>query len=247
MKKKSTIILLAAGSGKRMQSQVPKQFMELCGKPLICHCLDTIEKSEIIDECVLVTSKNDMEYMQEHVLAPYGYRKVVLCCVGGHERYASVYEGIKALRTLRGQENIGNDEILYIQDGARPFLDEKIIEDTYQAADAYGACVAAVLAKDTVKIGDENGFAINTPNRKNVWLVQTPQVFKWELISNAYDLLDAYLKKYGENSLAITDDACVVETMLKKEVKLVEASYKNIKITTPEDIAVAMSFMNDKS
>lgn len=238
------MILLAAGSGSRMKSDIPKQFMPLCGKPLISYCLDTIEKSSIIDECVLVTSANDMEYMKKQILDHGSYSKVIMCCQGGKERYLSVYEGIKAYEKMRDCSE--EDIILFVQDGARPFLSEEIIQRTYDAAVDYGACVAAMPSKDTVKISDENGFVIQTPNRNSVWSVQTPQVFSYPLIRDAYTELVNREAELAGKGIVITDDAMVVETMTDTAIKLVEGSYENIKVTTPEDIEVATAIISKK-
>lgn len=238
------MILLAAGSGKRMQSSTPKQFMELAGKPVICYCLDTIEKSDIIDECILVTSKQDMDYMNDTIVKPGNYSKVKVICPGGAERFLSVGEGLKAW--LRYRDTIGekpDKDILFVQDGARLFLTEKLLEDTFQEAVEGGACVAAVPSKDTVRISDDDGIAISTPNRKNVWVIQTPQVFQWQVLAEAYELLEERLKAEPELAGRITDDACVVEMMLGKSIKMVQAGYENIKITTPEDLVIADSLI----
>ena len=124
---------------------------------------------------------------------------------------------------------------MFIHDGARPFLTEKILEDTYAAAVQYQACVAAVQSKDTVKISDGEGFALSTPDRRTVWNIQTPQVFETSLILQAYERLKSRLPRMQEQGIQVTDDASVVELFTETRVKLVEASYQNIKITTPED------------
>ena len=134
---------------------------------------------------------------------------------------------------------------VFIHDGARPFLTEKILEDTYAAAVQYQACVAAVQSKDTVKISDGNGFALSTPDRRSVWNIQTPQVFETSLILQAYERLKNRLPKLQEQGIQVTDDASVVEMFTESRVKLVEASYQNIKITTPEDMKTAEAFLED--
>ena len=133
---------------------------------------------------------------------------------------------------------------VFIHDGARPFVNDQIIRNTYEAAREYGACVAGMPVKDTIKIADEEGFAAQTPNRKTVWAVQTPQVFQEELIYTAYKALIDNLEELKSKGVEITDDAMVVETMTDRKVKLVEASYQNIKITTPEDMKTAEGFLD---
>lgn len=239
--------MLAAGSGKRMKSNTPKQFMELMGKPVISYCLDTIEASAVVDECILVTAQQDIEYMQEHIVTPGGYTKVKAICAGGAERFLSVGEGLKAwLRLCKENGRTPSDEILFVQDGARIFMTETILEDTFRAAVEHGACVAAVPSKDTVRISDEEGSVISTPNRKNVWIIQTPQVFQWEVLGKAYEKLYERLESEPELAGQITDDACVVEMMLQHKIRLIHADYDNIKITTPEDLEIAASLLKKR-
>jgi len=243
-KQKGVMILLAAGSGKRMQSNTPKQFMELAGKQIICYCLDTIEKSEIVDECILVTSKQDIDYMREKVVIPGNYTKVKAICAGGAERFLSVGNGINAwLQLCEEKGEKPTNEILFVQDGARMFLSESIMQDTFREAVEHGACVAAVPSKDTIRISDDEGMAQMTPKRSNVWVIQTPQVFQWKILAEAYEELYQQLEKDPDLASHITDDACVVELVTKRKIKMVPADYENIKITTPEDLVIAESLL----
>lgn len=250
-------IVLAAGSGKRMQSSTAKQFMHLGGRPLICYSLQAVEKSEIIDDCILVAQKADMEYVRREIVERYGFRKVVAVVEGGRERYESVWN---ALRVIAGKtEGAGDiaegkslivraadrEEYVFIQDGARPFLTEEILQDTFREVCRYHACVAAVPAKDTVKLADEEGFASETPDRRLVWTVQTPQVFEKKLILEAYGKLAEEMSGFPDRGKRITDDASVVELFTDCKVRLVRGSYQNIKITTPEDMRVAEAFLED--
>lgn len=233
-----TAIVLAAGAGKRMQSNIAKQYMLLNGKPIIWYALHAFETSTIINNVILVVGAGEIPYGKEEIVEKYGFSKVSAVIEGGAERYLSVWEGLKQVQNENPAKGF-----VFIHDGARPFVTEDIIRDTYEAAKMYGACVAGMPVKDTIKIADEEGFAAQTPNRKMVWAVQTPQVFEKELIVSAYAQLiekSDWLKAQG---VEITDDAMVVETMTKKSVKLVKASYENIKITTPEDMKIAESFV----
>lgn len=230
-----TAIVLAAGSGKRMQSATAKQFMLLNDKPLIWYSLQAVEESEIIEDCVLVTGAEDISFVRQEIVEKYGFRKVRHIVAGGSERYESVYYGLQAVQ---------NADYVFIHDGARPFLTEEILRNTYRAVVEHGACVAGMPVKDTIKIADENGFAVQTPNRNLVWAVQTPQVFETQLITHAYEQLMAQLDELKAKGVAITDDAFVAEYMLGTKVKLVKASYENIKITTPEDIKTAQGFLS---
>lgn len=241
-KMRCTAVVLAAGSGSRMRSDVPKQFMELGGRPLIWYALDVVERSAIIDDCILVTGADDISYMQREIVEKYGFSKVDTVTAGGSERYESVARAMTVLE--EGELKVPNrDGYVFIHDGARPFLTEKILEDTYAAVVAYGACVAAVPSKDTVKLADAEGYALQTPNRDSVWLVQTPQVFEVRMICEAYRRLMAQLPQLRQQGVQITDDAMVAETMLRRQVKLVPASYKNIKVTTPEDMRIAKALL----
>ena len=237
-KKRCTAVVLVAGSGARMHSSVPKQFMELGGKPLIWYALEAVERSSIIDDCILVTGAGDISYMRREIVEKYGFSKVDKITAGGSQRFESVARALEVLEN--GELRTPNREgYVFIHDGARPFLTEKILEDTYAAAYAYGACVAAMPSKDTVKLADSEGYAVQTPNRSSVWLVQTPQVFEVQMICEAYRMLMGQLPLLKQQGIEITDDAMVVETMLRRHVKLVQASYENIKVTTPEDMRIA--------
>lgn len=222
--KKNVAIVLAAGQGKRMKSNVQKQFLLIKEKPVLYYTLKAFEESPLISEIVLVTGKEEMEYCRKEIVEKYGFQKVNKITAGGKERYHSVYEGLRVIEKA---------DYVLIHDGARPFVDEKIIERACAAVQEYKACVVGMPVKDTIKIADEAGFAAQTPDRRRVWQVQTPQVFEFALIKMAYE------KLMEEEPEGITDDAMVVETMTRYQVKLVEGSYRNIKITTPEDLDIA--------
>lgn len=237
-KKRCTAVILAAGSGSRMRSDTAKQFMPLCGKPLICYALEAVERSEVIDDCILVTGAKDLAWTTEEIVKRYHYHKVDTVIAGGEERYDSV---AGAMRLILSEDMAvpNRDGYVFIHDGARPFLTEKILRDTYEAVREYKACVSAVRSKDTVKIADEEGFVKETPDRNYIWNMHTPQVFQTELITGAYAALEKSLQELRQKGIHITDDAMVVEYFTDHKVKLVEGSYENIKLTTPEDIVVA--------
>lgn len=231
-----TAIVLAAGAGKRMQSAVAKQYMLLNDKPILWYALHAFEKSDVIQKVVLVVGEGEISYCQQEIVEKYGFSKVTDVIQGGAERYLSVWEGLKCLEPTEGN-------YVFIHDGARPFVDEEIIRGAYDAVKEFGACVVGMPVKDTIKVADEYGFAAQTPDRNTLWAVQTPQVFEEKLIYDAYKQLIEDLSEWLEKGLNITDDAMVLETVMKKKVKLVKGSYENIKITTPEDIFVAESFL----
>ena len=230
--KRHAAIVLAAGKGSRMKSDIPKQFLMLNEKPVLYYALKAFEDS-FVDEIVLVTGAGQEEYCQNEIVKKYGFHKVSKVIAGGKERYDSVYQGICALE--------GADYV-YIHDGARPFIDDALLLRAKETVEQYHACAAGMPSKDTIKIIDEEGFVVETPERKYTWIIQTPQVFSYALIREAYECL------YREKpSVQITDDAMVVETMLRQPVKLYEGSYDNLKITTPEDLLVAESFLHEEN
>lgn len=221
-------IVLAAGKGKRMGTEMPKQFLNIHEKPVLYYSLKVFQDSDAIDEVILVIGKEYQEYCREFILQPYGLTKVTKMVEGGAERYDSVYAGLKACDD--------DCDYVFIHDGARPFVTSEIIDRCVEAVKEYSACVVGMPAKDTIKIADENGFVEATPSREKVWLVQTPQVFDYKLV------YQAYTKMIASGAVGITDDAMVVEAFSEQKVKLVPGSYENIKITTPEDIKVAQIF-----
>ncbi len=230
---KTGAVVLAAGQGKRMQSRVQKQFMELEGKPLIWYSLQKFEESAV-DEIILVTGRDEMDYCRHEIVEAYGFQKVIGVVAGGKERYHSVYVGLKAL------ENRGISYVL-IHDGARPLVSDRIIADSIEQVKRYDACVAAVPVKDTIKISDQEQYAADTPPRNLLWQVQTPQTFSYPLIYSAYKKLFS-----GKEYEGVTDDAMVVESMTEHRVKLILGDYQNIKVTTPEDMILAKAFLQNR-
>lgn len=230
-------IVLAAGQGKRMNSKTAKQYLALQDKPVLYYSLKAFQESRM-DHIILVTGAADRDYVRQEIVEKYGFTKV--CCIveGGKERYHSVYNGLQAAK----QYDTG-ESYVFIHDGARPFVSEDMIEQAYACVKEEGACVIGMPVKDTIKIADETGYAVNTPKRSLVWMIQTPQVFALSLITRAYEALIAREKQLLQDGVQITDDASVVELLTNHKVKLVEGSYENIKITTPEDLKVAELFL----
>ncbi len=242
MKKRCTAVLLAAGSGSRMKSDIAKQYMLLEGKPLIWYALHVIEESSVIDDCVLVTGAEDISYVQEEIVERYGFHKVDTIVAGGKERYDSVYQALKVIES--GEMRVRNrDGYVFIHDGARPFLTEDILRRDYEAVKTFRACVTGMPVKDTIKLAGQDGCAVQTPDRNFVWQIQTPQVFETALIIEAYKKLTKEKERWQAEGMSITDDAMVVENFMFLPVKLVQGSYQNIKITTPEDLVIAEAFL----
>ena len=231
-KKKYTAIILSAGTGSRMKSNMPKQYMELLGQPVIYYSIKAFEDSPV-DEIVIVCSADYIEYFRHSIIEKYGFKKVKAIVQGGKERYNSVYEGLKAAN--------GTDYVL-IHDGARPLVDNEIIVRSMHTVEKEKACVAGMPVKDTIKVSDELGYSANTPDRKSLWQIQTPQCFEYDLLAQSYDKLFSDMS-YGKSVPAITDDAMIVEYGSDTKVKLIEGSYENIKVTTPEDMGIAALFL----
>lgn len=236
MKEHTTAIVLAAGQGKRMQSKVHKQYLLLQDKPVLFYALKAFEDS-FIDDIVLVVGKDEEEYCRKEIIDKYGFKKVRAIIEGGKERYHSVAYGIKAIQW--------ECNYIFIHDGARPFISREILNRVFEQVKKNKACVVGMPVKDTVKIADEAGFVESTPNRARVWQIQTPQVFEAEVISEAYSRLLTEEMRLLSEGVTVTDDAMVVEYFMKLPVKLVEGSYQNIKITTPEDLEIARSFLQE--
>lgn len=233
--KRTAAIVLAAGSGKRMESSTKKQYMLLDGKPVIYYSLKAFQES-FVDEIILVVSAGDTEYCRKEIVERYGFNKVSHITEGGNERYHSVAAGLR---------NAQDCDFVFIHDGARPMLTQELLSRLLACVTEYGACVAGMPVKDTIKIADENGFIEQTPDRRLVWQIQTPQVFEYSLIRNAYEQLLEREQEFLSKGISVTDDAMVVESLTGHKVRLVEGSYENMKITTPEDMKIAELFCKE--
>lgn len=229
--KKYAAIVLSAGSGSRMKNDIPKQYLPLIGKPVIYYSLMAFQNSPV-DEIILVSGANDIEYCRKEIVERYGLSKVTRIVAGGKERYDSVYEGLCATHA----------EYVLIHDGARPVLTSDMIDRMIQGVENTGACIAAMPVKDTIKLSDEHKQVASTPDRKHLWMVQTPQCFARTLLEESYEILKCK-QKAGEKVPDITDDAMIVEYATGKKITLLEGAYTNLKITTPEDLAVAEIFL----
>ena len=222
-------VVLAGGSGSRMNTKTAKQYLPLNGKPLIYYALRQFQDSAV-EKIALVVAKGQQDYCRKEIVERYGFTKVSAIVPGGSERYLSVHAGLKALD--------GVDYVL-IHDRARPCVDQDILNRTMECVAKEGACVVGMPVKDTIKIVDERQLAQKTPDRRRLWQVQTPQAFSYDLICRAYDAVVAS----GEQ--AVTDDAQVLELAFGKTCRLIEGSYRNIKVTTPEDLDIAKIFLKN--
>ena len=211
-------IILAGGKGKRMGKDISKQFILVKNKPIIYYTIKKFSDCKLIDEIILVLPKDEIEYCKKEVLEKYSL-KVDKIIAGGKERQDSVYNGLKALK---------NSDIVLIHDGARPFVSEKIILDGIENAKKYGAAAPGVMPKDTIKVKDDFSFSKETLKRESLIAIQTPQVFKKDIIVKCHESV-------RENNVSVTDDTMVVEKYGYK-VYLYDGDYINIKVTTPEDL-----------
>lgn len=220
---KVSVVIAAAGKGTRMGLDKNKVYLELQGRPVLAMTLQKFEESPLVDEIVVVTHKDEIGYCRSEVTERFCFGKVKAIVPGGTTRQQSVYNGLKQVSPDCG--------IVLIHDGARPFIDGTGIGDCIEAAGKYGAAVAAVPAKDTVKRSDDEDFVTETIDRNKLWYIQTPQAFRFGLILEAH-------RKAADEGFDGTDDAVLAERAGHK-VKLVTCNYYNIKITTREDLVIA--------
>ena len=219
-------VVPAGGTGTRMGGTVPKQFLELDGKPILYYTLKTLQDCGIISELILVVPEKEYDNACTDWLGkPEIVTKVV---VGGEKRQDSVYNGFCELSP--------QTEIVLVHDGVRPFLSHQMIRESVDAAREYGAAITAIPVNDTIKKVDDSGLVSKTVDREGLWRVQTPQVFRYELLEEAFKKANCE-KFYG------TDEGTLIEH-LGKPVKVVEGSEQNIKITRPEDLRLSEIFIS---
>lgn len=217
----NSAIILAGGRGKRMNSKISKQYIDINGKPILYYTIKKFMNCKDVDNIVVVVPEDETDYCKKEIIIRYDL-KVDLIVAGGKERQDSVFNGLKAIK---------ESDIVLIHDGARPFLSSELIEKGIKLAKIYKSVAPGVMPKDTIKVKDENSFSNETLNRSSLVAVQTPQIFDYKLIFECH-------KKVKENKLMVTDDTPVVEIYGNK-VFLYEGEYTNIKVTTPEDLVFA--------
>jgi len=221
-------LIPAAGMGKRMGAGQNKQYLLLDGKPILAHTLKVFQDFPEVAGIYLVSPEAEIPFCREEVVERYGFSKVRAVVPGGAERQHSVYNGLKAMTEA------GADDLVLIHDGVRPFVTPAILEAAAAAAARHGGCVVAVPVKDTVKVA-RDGIVTATPPREELWLAQTPQAFRYGMIRTAHDAAAA------EGFLG-TDDASLFERQ-GWPLHVVAGDYRNIKITTPEDLVLAEAFL----
>ena len=227
MNSKICTLIPAAGEGNRLKSAVKKPYVALAQKPILTHTIQRFEQNTAVDEIFVLVNEADFEMCRATVLAPYAFQKVQPLVAGGATRQQSVHNGVRALPA--------DTDFVIVHDGVRPFVTDETIFACLDAAAEWGAAVAAVPVKETIKMANAEDFIVETPPRERLWTVQTPQVFRKSLLEKAHQIAE-------EKQLTATDDAALVEH-LGHPVKLVNGSYANVKITTPEDLCIANVFL----
>lgn len=217
-------VIVSAGNSTRMGG-INKQFLELDGVPVIVNTITMFQRCNMIDEIIIVTRESEIDAVAK-LVEKYDFYKVNNIVAGGETRQLSVYEGVTSTSNIT--------DLVVIHDGARPLVTVKVIEETIKAAAEFGAAATGVKVKDTVKVVDDNDNIIDTPDRTYMRFIQTPQVFDKKLYLDAVNTV--------ENSKDFTDDCKLIEAY-GKTVKFVDGDYKNIKITTPEDVELAESYL----
>jgi 2-C-methyl-D-erythritol 4-phosphate cytidylyltransferase len=223
---KTIALITAAGKGQRMQSEIPKQYLCLGEKPILVHTLQVFEACLAIDGIYLIVPQDQMAMVQKDIVEKYHFKKILKLVRGGKMRQSSVWNGLQAIRS--------GCSIVVVHDGVRPFISCRLIEKSIEEAQKNGAAIVGVSVKDTVK-RIVKGKKVQTLPREEIWLAQTPQSFRFSLLIKAY-------RKAQQDNILGTDDASLVEN-LGHPITLIKGEYNNIKITSPEDLALAKFFL----
>lgn len=228
-------VIFAGGVGKRMGNiELPKQFIDISGKPIIIHTLEIFEKSEAIDGIIIASVEEWIDYL-DNLLKQYNITKVKSIVPGGETGQMSIFNGIKMAYEL-----YPNNSIVLIHDGVRPFIDAELIELNIANAREKGSSISSVLATETFVLTNENNDILNIPERKNSLIAKAPQTF---ILQDIYDVHIKAQKDGIFNSI----DSCTLMNLYNKKLSVVMTDYDNIKITTPKDIALAESIYNRRN
>ena len=225
------VVIAAAGKGSRMGSTTNKQYMLLKGTQVLSYSLDFFEKLPVVNQIVVVCARDEVEYCEEEIVKRFKYNKVAAVVPGGQERQDSVWAGLQQLGA--------DTELVAVHDGARPLLSAEVLTRLLAEAQEWGAAIPGIVSRDTVKLGDRDGFVRQTLDRTSVYAIQTPQVF------NYTELVTAYREAREEDFLG-TDDASLFERYIGR-VKIVPGDFNNIKITTPQDMIVAEALVRGRA
>lgn len=227
---KSIALIPAAGMGRRMGASINKQYLQLNGMPIVARTISVFEQSPLIYAIYLVIPAEEIPYCRKHVVEACGFRKITAIVPGGKERQNSVMNGLNAMR-----EHVSDDDVVLIHDGVRPLVTEHMLRESIKTARLHDGALVAVPVKDTIKTV-HGGIVSDTPPRESLWQAQTPQSFRFGTILNACLSAEA-------NGFSGTDDASLVERTGGK-VHIIQGDYRNIKITTPEDLILAEAFLS---
>ena len=222
----TSVIIPAAGMGRRMNASINKQYLIINGKPILAHTLAVFEKCPLIKEIVVAVNQDEFSICQLQVVKPYGLTKVKLV-MGGKTRQESVYRGLNAINP--------QTDIVMVHDGARPMIQESVIIQSIHETIEHRATTVAVAVKNTIKVISNDGFVEQTLNRDYLVEIQTPQTFAYNLLKEAHE-------QAIQLGIEGTDDAFLVERQ-NVPVKIVTGHYTNIKITTPEDLIIAAAML----
>jgi 2-C-methyl-D-erythritol 4-phosphate cytidylyltransferase len=227
-----SVVVAAAGKGTRMNTGINKQYIDICGVPVLARTIGVFHECKYVDEIIVVVDKDDIVYCKKNIIDLYKFTKVTQIVSGGDSRQKSVLNGLNSANP--------DTEIVLIHDGARPFVKQEVIIESIVSASDFGAACVAVPVKDTIKrskVRDAQHFIAETIPRDTLWLIQTPQAFKFSLIK------EAHLKAANEGFEG-TDDSVLVER-LGQQVKIVMGRYDNIKITTREDLIISEAILTN--
>lgn len=224
----SVIVLIpAAGLGRRMGGSVSKQYLSLNGRPILTHTLALFDAHPRVDHIYIIAPENRLDFCRQECIEPYGFNKVRDIIIGGAKRQDSVRHGVLGCGANTG-------DTLVIHDGVRPLFPALQLDAVLDEVDKTGACVVGVPVKDTIK-RVQGDVIVETPLRAVLWAAHTPQAFRYELIRTAH-------VRAQQQGYRGTDDASLLEWQ-GQQVAMIEGSYRNIKITTPEDLLIAEAFL----
>jgi len=226
---KAFALIPAAGMGKRMGASINKQYLQLGGLPIVARTIAVFESSPFIDGIFLVIPADEIPYCREHVVAACGFKKIVTIVPGGRERQNSVMNGLHEL-----EKHASPDDVVLIHDGVRPLISQELLRESIAVARGCAGALVAVPVKDTIKTV-RAGVVVDTPSREALWQAQTPQTFRFGIIHEAHRVAE-------HEGFMGTDDASLVERS-GGEIRVIRGDYRNIKITTPEDLILAEAFL----
>lgn len=229
---KATVLIPAAGMGRRMGTSVNKQYLDLAGKPILAHTLALFDQHPQIEHIYPILPADEIDYCRQQIIEPYIFSKVRKLVSGGVERQDSVRNGMLAL----AEDGLDQPErIVLVHDGARPLFNPQLLHQLIEIIIETGACIVGTPVKDTIKEVDE-GLISSTPERKRLWQAQTPQGFRYQLLAEAFRSAD-------EVGFLGTDDASLLER-IGQSVAILAGDYCNIKVTTPEDLLIAAALLD---